>query len=100
MRRGHDERQRGPKAASPYRAPKERILSGQGWISLPEWDFRHLVDRGDALTLSNFSNNSDDDLILMYRRRVMGSFTETQSIGDLIGSMNVGYLRLARRAHN
>ena len=70
-------------------AIREQLLSGRGWLSLSEWDFRRIFAPEDLPTLRELAARSDDDLIRVYRDRLMATL-EPERARE--GTFTVNYL--------
>lgn len=71
---------------------REGVLAGRGWISIPEWDFRRSVTGADLSSLVAVCEATDDDLLRIFRRRLLESLGSAGESGDSIAALNVDYL--------
>lgn len=70
----------------------EGIMQAHGWISVPEWDFLKAVRQSDAGTLLAIYETTDDDLVKIYRRKLLDSLTPGRAEKDPIGNLHLDYL--------
>ncbi len=50
---------------------REGIMRGTGWLSIPAWDFRRVVEPPDVERLRGICAATDDDLVRMYRSTLL-----------------------------
>ena len=68
------------------------IVRGHGWLSVSEWDFRKALAGSDLQNLRDIYDSSDDDLVKIYRRKLMESLTTHPPASDSIVGLDVQYL--------
>jgi hypothetical protein len=71
---------------------REGISSGYGWMSVSEWDFCKAFRGSDADTLRAICEKSDDDLVRIYRRRLLDSLSSKRPVADAVVGLHVDYL--------
>jgi galactokinase/mevalonate kinase-like predicted kinase len=70
---------------------REQVLSGSGWRSLTARDFLESFSCADATALDRIAGETDDILISIYRRHLLGSLAGGCS-SDSIQSLGIDYL--------
>jgi galactokinase/mevalonate kinase-like predicted kinase len=71
---------------------REGIASGHGWLSVSEWDFCQALRDVDTDALRDICEKSDDDLVRIYRRRLLDSLCSERTVADAVVGLHVDYL--------
>ena len=71
---------------------RAEVLSGHGWTSIPEGDFLKCFTRSDSVRLQALAADVDDDLVRIYRSRLLRSLGAAQGRGDSIEDLRIEYL--------
>jgi galactokinase/mevalonate kinase-like predicted kinase len=68
------------------------ISSGHGWVSISEWDFRRALADADHESLRAICDATEDDLLKIYRRKLVDAIAPRSLKSDSIVSLGVNYL--------
>ena len=71
---------------------REGISHGHGWLSVSDWDFRKALDGADIGVLQSICNETDDDLLRVYRQRLIDSLFSNRGSEDLTSGLYIDYL--------
>lgn len=71
---------------------RDVVLSGHGWVSIPERDFLLCFGDGDFERLKELAAGVDDDLMRIYRSRLLRSLDAVHARADSIGDLRIDYL--------
>ncbi|MGA2478417.1 MAG: L-fucokinase [Spirochaetia bacterium] len=71
---------------------RQEILGGRGWLSLSENEFAILFAPSDAAALLALYENADDDLLRIYRHKLLGRVHPDALKGDSISALKVSFI--------
>jgi galactokinase/mevalonate kinase-like predicted kinase len=71
---------------------RQEILAGRGWFSLSEREFSKLFSPSDAAALLPLYESADDDLLRIYRHKLLESINPAPLKSDSIFSLRVNFL--------
>jgi galactokinase/mevalonate kinase-like predicted kinase len=76
---------------------RDEILQGRGWLSVPLADFLQCFGPQDAPALASVSERTEDDLVRIYRSKLLASLYPDAPRTDTISGLRVDYLGGAPR---
>jgi galactokinase/mevalonate kinase-like predicted kinase len=71
---------------------RQEILAGRGWTSIPEREFTRLFSPRDEDALERLYETTDDDLLRIYRRRLLDRLNPSRQRADTISQLKVNFL--------
>jgi galactokinase/mevalonate kinase-like predicted kinase len=71
---------------------RAEILGGRGWLSLSEREFTLLFTESDSALLRRMHENADDDLLRIYRHKLLQRITPGAPRADTISSLKVSFV--------
>ena len=71
---------------------QQAISRGHGWLSVSEWDFRKALSGTNIEALRSACESTDDDLLRIYRRKLVDALSPRLSATDSIVGLAVNYL--------
>jgi galactokinase/mevalonate kinase-like predicted kinase len=73
-------------------ALRQEILAGRGWLSLSEREFSQLFSQADAPALLSLYEGADDDLLRIYRHKLLETINPMPLKSDSIFALKVNFL--------
>jgi galactokinase/mevalonate kinase-like predicted kinase len=71
---------------------RDGIVRGEGWLSISQHDFVTALKGADPAALEALCDATDNDLVKIYRRRLLDALLERRTRGDAIVDLRVDYL--------
>ena len=76
---------------------RQEILAGRGWLSLSEREFSQLFSQADAPALLALYESADDDLLRIYRHKLLETINPAPLRSDSIFALKVNFLSEGER---